>query len=284
MKRTKKRPPAPSRPVIFEFQDYKSYIDAWVQSRPNGGRGERSRIAERVRCHVTYVSQVLNGQNHFSLEQGEALNSLFEHNEEECDFFILLLENARAGTADLKKHFQRKIQKVLDQRLVLKNRFSDKKTLGREDQATYYSDWAYCAVHMAVLISSLRTPGAIAEYLGLSLSKTTRILQFLESVGLIRREGGGFASAEMRIHLESDSPMISKHHTNWRIQAIRSLDRETPSELHYSSVVTISHEDLPRVREILVKAIEQVRSVVRASENDAIYCYTVDLYGLVARS
>lgn len=268
------------RPIVFEYQDYKAYIAAWIQSRPTGGRGERSRIAERVRCHLAYVSQVLNGSSHFSLEQGEALNVLFEHSDDETEFFLLLIELARAGTNDLRKFFQRRIQKVLEQRLILKNRFSDKRTLSREDQATYYSHWAYCAVHMAVLVPELRTPRSIAGYFGLSVSKTVQIIEFLEAVGLIKKQDGVLLPTETRIHLESDSPMISKHHTNWRLQAMRSLDGETSSELHYSSVVGVSQEDLPRVREVLVKAIEQVRTIIKSSKDEAIYCYALDLFGL----
>ena len=140
--------------------------------------------------------------------------------------------------------------------------------------------WIYCAVHMCVLVSSLRSPRAIAEYLGVVLSKSIRALEFLESVGLIQIVEGGYQGTEIRIHLASDSPLIGKHHSNWRLQAIRSLDRESPSELHYSSIVGIAYQDVPKVREILVKAIEQVRAIVRESEDEAVYCYALDLFGL----
>lgn len=191
-----------------------------------------------------------------------------------------MLELARAGTVELRKHFERKLQKILDQRLVLKNRLQDKKTLGPTDQAIYYSDWIYCAIHMCVLVSTLRSAKAISDYLGASPFKTGRAIEFLESVDLIRKVDGVYRATETRIHLASDSPMIAKHHSNWRLQAIRSLDRESPSELHYSSVVSISSDDLPRVREVLVKAIETVRAIVRESKDEDVYCYVLDLFGL----
>ncbi|MCM2277406.1 MAG: DUF4423 domain-containing protein [Oligoflexia bacterium] len=269
-----------SRPLVFEFNDYKAYIEAWILSSPGGGRGVRTRIAEKVSCHLTYVSQVLSGPGHFSLEQGYALNALFEHGEDEGEFFMLLLELARAGTPELRSYFERKLQKSLDRRLVLKNRLQDKKTLSVTDQAIYYSDWIHCAVHMCVLVSSLRSARAIAGYLGTSLAKTAGAIHFLESVGLIRKTEGGYQATETRIHLESDSPLIAKHHSNWRLQAIRSLDRVSASELHYSSVAGISREDLPKVREILVNAIEQARAVIRSSKDEEVYCYALDLFGL----
>lgn len=193
---------------------------------------------------------------------------------------VLLVEHARSGTQDLKNLIQRRIKKLLDQRLILKNRFRDKKTLSREDQAIYFSHWAYCAVHIAVMVPELRTPHAIAKHLGLGLSRTIQIIEFLEATGMIRRQNGYFVAAETRIHLEIDSPMISKHHINWRLQAMQSLDHETLNELHYSSVIGISREDLPKIREVLIKAIALVREIGKTSKDETIYCYTIDLFGL----
>jgi hypothetical protein len=133
---------------------------------------------------------------------------------------------------------------------------------------------------MAVLNPTLRSPGAIAKYFDLSLSRTIKILEFLQSVGLVKNDSGVFLPGDVRIHLEHDSPMISKHHTNWRLQAMRSFERETPQELHYSGVVSVSYEDLPKVREVMVRALEQVRTIVKESKDEAVYCYALDLFGL----
>lgn len=166
------------KPNVFEYSSYKAYIQAWISARPNGGRGVKSKIAEISRVHLAYVSQVLTGNSHFSLEQAESLNSFFEHNEEETHFFLLLVELGRAGSVSLKKYFERQIQKILNERLLLRHRFTDKKTLTSENQATYYSHWAYCAIHMAVLNPRFRTPGEIAHYFDINLKKTIEILDF----------------------------------------------------------------------------------------------------------
>ena len=273
-------PRSPQNPTIFEFQDYKAYLKVWISSRPNGGRGEKSNIAKRARCHLAYISQILTGKAHFNLEQADALNGLFEHGEDEAHFFILLVEHARAGTPSLQKYFARRIRGVLDQRLHLKNRFTDKKSLDPQNQSVYYSHWAYCAVHMAILNPSLRTPGSIARYFNVDVSKVVEILDFLVSVGLVRNDRGGFLPGDVRIHLAHDSPLISKHHANWRLQAMRSFERETPHELHYSGVVSVSRADLSRVREIMVGALEKIRAVVKESKDETVYCYALDLFGL----
>ncbi len=269
-----------SRPIVFEYQEYKSYVLAWVAARPDGTRGVKSRIAERIQCQLAYVSQIFAGSAHLSIEQAEALNGFLGHSDEEGEYFVLLVQSARAGTHSLREFFKKQVQRHLNQRLILKNRLTHKSSLNREDQATYYSHWLYCAVHMAVLIPQLRTPFAISNYFQVDLSKVSAVVTFLDSVGLVSQKGGGLLPGETRIHLESDSPMISKHHINWRLQAMKALERETPGELHYSGVIGISAENVFRVREVMVKAIEQVRSIVKGSEDEAIYCYSLDLFGL----
>jgi len=269
-----------SKPTVFEFQDYRTYLSSWINSHVNGGRGIKSRIAEQARCHLAYISQVLSGKTHFSLEQADALHLLLGHGEEEANYFLLLVEHARASTPSLIRHFERRMQKVLEQRAQLKNRFTDKKSLNSEDQVIYYSHWAYCAVHMVVLNPAFRSPDSISKYLDLSVSKTSQVLDFLTSAGLVKKEGGVFVPGDVRIHLGHDSPMISKHHTNWRIQAVKALERETSQELHYSGVISVSLTDLPKVREVLIRALEDVRKIVKDSADEAVYCYTMDLFGL----
>lgn len=61
---------------------------------------------------------------------------------------------------------------------------------------------------------------------------------------------------------------------------MRSLERETPQELHYSGVISVGRDALPKVRETMVRALEEVRAIVKDSKDEAVYCYAVDFFGL----
>ncbi len=75
---------------LFEYLSYKTYLKAALENKPSGGHGFRSKIAAALGCQVSYISQVLNKEAHFSLEQAEALNSLLGHTDEESEFFSCL--------------------------------------------------------------------------------------------------------------------------------------------------------------------------------------------------
>jgi uncharacterized protein (TIGR02147 family) len=264
--------------TIFEYRDYKKYLSDWIHLRPRRGHGEKSRIADALRCHVAYVSQVLKGAAHFSPEQAEILNRYLNHGEEEADFFMLLVHYGRAGTRALEKYYEAKLTKAVEKRLVLKERLEFKKTLSLEDQAIYYSAWYYAAIHLLVAIPAFRDKEALARYLGISAAQVTKALEFLVVAGLVRQEGGGYLPGTTNIHLSHDSPMIAKHHINWRMQVIQSLDTGRQNELHYSSVVTIARKDALRIHDMLIQAIEKVRAVVRESPEEELYCYALDLF------
>jgi uncharacterized protein (TIGR02147 family) len=267
------------RKDIFDYDDYKKYLHGLFQSQPSQGHGFRSRLAEAAGCRVSYVSQVLNQDANFSLEQAENLNSLLEHNSEESDFFLLLVQYGRAGSHALRARLKEQILRFRQKRLVLKDRVDIKASLSVVDQMTYYSAWYYAAIHMLVMVPEYRTREAISRYLKLTLEKVSETLKFLTSVGLVKNEGGKYSPGVSRIFLGNDSPMITRHHTNWRMRAIDSLDRDLKNDLHLSTVLSLSHEDAIHLKEFLVKSIQKAREIAASSSKDQeVQCLCVDLF------
>ncbi|MDR3607391.1 MAG: TIGR02147 family protein [Oligoflexia bacterium] len=263
--------------TLFEYRDYRAYLNDRIHER---ARGERTRLAEHLHCHLTYISQVLGGTAHLSPEQAQSLNRYYGHSGEESDFFLNLVLLARAGSPELERYYLTKIEQILERRLILKDRLKYKQTLNPVDQATYYSSWHYTAVHFALTIPRLQTRDAIARYLGLAPAIVSAALEFLLSVGIAREEKGRFTTGATSIHLGNDSPMLPKHHANWRIQALRSLDLAGPDDFHYTSVVTLAKSDLVKIKSLMVSAIEQIRPVIRESPEEGLYCYSMDLFGV----
>lgn len=118
-----------------------------------------------------------------------------------------------------------------------------------------------------------------SRHLGLSAKKVKEVLDFLVSLGLARQSAlGRFEIGPTRLHLERDSPLISKHHTNWRMHAIRSLERAFDEDLHYSVVAGISDEDLLKIKAMTVDFIQEVMKVVHASKDEGVHCLAIDFF------
>ena len=131
---------------LFEAPDYKQFLRGWVQSRPGGGRGEYRRMAGLLGVSTTMISQVVNGEKHFSLENANELCETFlALNERESDFFLLLVEHDRAGSHGYRRRLEKRISKARTEALKLDERVRNDRNLSELETGTYYSDWTYTA-------------------------------------------------------------------------------------------------------------------------------------------
>ncbi len=268
---------------LFDSQSYKDYLNARLDDpSAGGGRGARARLSQAISCQTAYTAQVLRGTAHFSLEQGEAINEYLGHTDEQGRFFLLLIQRERAGTLKLKQRFEREIAEIRSSRLALKNRLGVNQSLSEKNQLQYYSSWYYSAVHALTSIPGFQSSEKISKRLGIDSVKASQALELLLESGLLvrtkTREGEQLKVGVARLHLPHDSPLISKHHINWRLQAIRALERQRQENLHYSSVISISEEDGARIREILVKTLETIKPIVRDSKEEKLTAFSLDLF------
>lgn len=266
--------------TIFDYGDYKSYLSEVIGSKPRRGRGVRIALARALGAPVSHVSQVLGGKSHLSLEQAEGVNAFLGHTDEEAEFFLLLIQLTRAGTPALRKRLEIQLGRLREKRLVLKDRLGIQAKLSADQQATFYSSWVYGAVHVMLSIEKFQTKEAVSRHLGISLKRINEVIEFLESVGLaVRDDQGKYGIGTTRIHLGSDSPLISKFHTNWRMKAIQSLEKEdAEKDLHYSSAITIAEADVLRIHAKLVDYIQEIKAIVRDSKEEGVHCFSLDFF------
>ena len=59
---------------------------------------------------------------------------------------------------------------------------------------------------------------------------------------------------------------------------MRSLEQQNDSDLHYSSVVSISHDDVLKIKADLIKQIENTKAVVKASPEEELCCFALDFF------
>jgi uncharacterized protein (TIGR02147 family) len=264
---------------IFEFIQYKDFLQHRIETSEM--KGIRSRMAEAMRCDLAYLSRVLNGSAHLGLEQADHLSHFFGLSQEEHHFFLLLVELARASTESLKRYFKNQMEEVLNDRLSLRNRLKSTSKLTEEAQIKYYSTWFYAAIHVMVGIPDSQDAASISRQLNLPLSKVHKILADLVEFGLVKEKGGKFQRSSLRIHLGSDEMMATKHHHNWRMKSMESIDRGQSKNLHYSSVISVGKKDIPKIKETMTKAIEEIREIVKDSEDEEVWSYCLDCFSIM---
>lgn len=269
--------------TIFEFDDYKDYLRSLEETRSAVQRGFRSRLAEELGCKSAYISNVLNNDAHFSLEQAFKVAKFLGIDEQERKYLLALVEYARAGTKELRDYFAHEIRELRERSLNLKDRVAQSTVLSPEAQALYYSHWMYAAIHMLTTIKSYRDPLAIVGALNLPEEAVRSAIVFLLSAGLVQERSGKLVPGVVQIHLPKNSNHIRQHHTNWRLAAIDSLVQIEKNDIHYSTVSTLSRADAEKIKAHFVKEIESYTQRIQPSPEETLYGFNLDFYTVLKK-
>ncbi|MBL7669730.1 MAG: TIGR02147 family protein [Bdellovibrionaceae bacterium] len=264
---------------IYDYQNYREFlIDALGGKKKR--TGQRGALSRYISCQTAYLSQVLSGVANLNLEQGLRVNQFFGHDSQTSDYFLLLLQKERAGTHELKAYFQDKLSDILNKRSEIKSRVPKNKIISEQDQAYYYSHWYVGAIHVALSVPTLQTVSHLSRQFQLEESTVREVLEFLLSTGLAKFSKEKYSIGPSHIHTPKDSKFIKHLHTNWRLEAINSIDRKRDSDLHYSVAYSISKSDAAILRRQMLDLIEQNMEVVKPSKEEVLYCNTIDFFEL----
>lgn len=235
-------------------------------------------LAEFIGCQVAYVTHVLSGDRDFNLEQAESASRYFSLSRAETEYFLFLVQENRAATTELRRFFERQLKEIRERNSRLKEKLNTKELVPNEAKLVYYSSWLYSAVHMSLTIPGLRTVPALSEKFQITSSKILEILDFLCKYGLAYKENNFYKTKSVLLHLEKESPLIARHHSNWRLRALNSLDDAQETNFHYSSVLTISKKDVARVREHMMKAVVEIAEIMKPSKEEELVGLCMDVF------
>lgn len=265
---------------LFDFDDYCAYLKAVIAAQPRRGHGYRSQLAKVIGCHIAYVSQVLAGKADLSLEQAEALNGHLGHSESQADYFLLLVQSARAGSVPLRARLRNKIDLLRGKQNQLRHRIEQTDKVADEHMPKYYSSWIYPACHIATTLEKPPTSRDLARLLRVSEDTVVKTMRFLSQAGLVNETGSGWTPGISRVFLKSDSPLIVSNHRNWRLRALSEIEADPSRGLHFSGLFSLSETDAIQIRTELLEKIEEVRSVVKASRAEELQVLGLDFFKL----
>jgi uncharacterized protein (TIGR02147 family) len=264
--------------MIFSYTDYAKYLINYMSNLPGKGRGFKARIAGALKCKSSYVSQIFARSAVLSQEQAFSLNTLLQHGELEAKYFLLLVQFARAGTTELKEHYKSEIKKMQAESMRLKNRFEFGSLESKVDEFKYFSTAEHALVHVLTTIPAYQNKAAMLKKLKITPTRLEVILTDLLKWNLLQTKGDRYTPGVERIHLPDDAPIISTHHINWRVEAMKNCKTPSEHDLHYSSAVSVSEKDFRKIRENLTKAIEDTRNTIKESNSEILCSFNLDYF------
>ena len=260
----------------FDHDDYREYLRAWIKSKDE--RGAQQRLAEAMQVSSSLVSLILKREKELTLEQAHQFAEWIGMNERECDYWLLLVEYARAGTHALKARHARKLKELREQSKKISNRVPKDLELDEVAKSIFYSNWLYSGIRNLAAIPEYSDVPSIAARLQLPNSVVARVLEFLIQHGLCVEKDGKITYGPSLTHLAADSPLVDRHHQNWRLRGFEQMSHKREDDLFYTCPMSLSEKDAVKIRAMLPTLVEQILKIVKPSPSEKVYCINIDWF------
>lgn len=264
--------------TIFTFNDYKKYFNSWVDSQPKQGYGEYRRVAQALGLSTTMVSQVFKADKHLSMEMAADLCDYLGLNDDENDYFLLLVEYQKAGSFKLRAKFEKQIKKAQEKSAKLESKIKKDVELSDADKTVYYSSWLYQATRLLSDIESFNDADEIAQKLNVPKNQIIKVLQFLIETNLCRRDKGKLKMGPAITHLPAGSPVVTRHHLNWRIRAYQQMTMPDEKNFFATVPMVLSESLAEKFRQELPQLVQNIIGEVAPSPSETVRCFNIDYF------
>ncbi len=261
---------------IFEFDSYKKAMAYFLLKQ--GRRGRLSRAAEELKCQPSFLSRVIKSEVHLTLDHAFMLTRFWKLYAEESQYFQTLVEFERAAEPQYKASLATKLDDLKKNHESLKNRIKKQDFPLASQQSLYFSSWIWSALHFLTSISHFQTTKSLAARLGLTEETVKSALQDLTNFDLVRENRGRWVYHSGQFHLPKDSPYVVLHHQNWRSRAVMDSQNVRNDGIHYTTVLTLSHSDVHRLKNLVLDFISESERIAKPSDPEECMVLTCDLF------
>ncbi|MGE3975630.1 MAG: TIGR02147 family protein [Bdellovibrionales bacterium] len=263
---------------VFDFDDYKLFVNTRIQEMPKKGYGQYQRLAEHLKINSVTISQIFKGNRELGIDQALELSEFLGLSEIERDFFLLLVDHARASTQKWKSFIEKKIRLKKTEARNLKSRLQPEKDIVEEVRSTFYSNWYYSGIRLSTSIKSFSTLESIAHHFQLPRPLVAEVLEFLIRQRLVVEKDGRYAIGPKSTHVESTSPLVNRHHANWRIKGLQKMGHMDSEELFFTGPLSLSKKALEEIRSDLTNFIQDTTMKVKESDSEILACLNIDWF------
>ncbi len=259
---------------IFLFDSYKEYLKDACKSR-----GIKKELAEFILVKGSFLSQILNGNAHLSIDHAFHVTEFFKLNAKQTEYFLNLVQIEKVASENLRAFLKKSNSNIIKSESKIIKMIPTSTVLNLEDSHTYYSRWYYAAIHILGAIERFNTRKAIIDHLNLSAKTVNEVIQFLIDKNLLIEDKYKLSIGKARIHIPKESSLFVKNHENWRVEAIRAIDKPDDDHIHYSSIYAFNKKDFLKLNALLKKTIKDAESLLTSTnKEDTVVVFNLDLF------
>ena len=259
---------------IFMGKDYKNVLKQRVQEK----HGNLTKYSIAAKCQPSYLLRVLKTEAHLTPDQAHRLAEYWALDSDEMDYFLLLVDYARAGDSRHRDFLERKIAGVQREHASLDQVVNRGIVTDMRGVLDYHRDWRISFTHFLSACSKYQTKNALRGRMNISKEELSEILTFLESCEYIKIANHSVKFAKGSGHIPKDSPVLPIFLGNWRQLAVQKSMRKGVSAVHFSNVQTIAQKDLPKLMEVAKQFIRDAKNMCDQSGSDDVVAINLDVF------
>jgi uncharacterized protein (TIGR02147 family) len=263
---------------IFEFNSYRMYLQSWIEKQGDKAFGIKGRMARHMGISSSLFSQIMKEEKELTMDQASDLIDFLGLNELESDFFGLLVESSRAGNPRYRNRINMKMEKLKNEAKKISKRVQRSSELTDIQRAIFYSSWIYSGILNLIAVPQITSACTLATHLKVDEAQVRRALQFLIEHGLCKDEGGRLVYGPASTHVDADSPFVNKHHQNWRIKALQTMESKNPSHLFFTAPMSLSAQARDEIRANILQFIQSTMAIVGPSPSEKVACLNIDWF------
>ena len=124
--------------MIFRYLSDKEYVTDYFKTLPNNGRGQAKRLAEHLGVSSVVVSQTLNGQRDWSVENAFSVTKFLKLTPIETQYFLKMVDYGKAGNHELKNYLLAELKQLQREGKKVQSRYNKTQELNDEDKFQFY--------------------------------------------------------------------------------------------------------------------------------------------------
>jgi uncharacterized protein (TIGR02147 family) len=260
----------------FDFASYKDFLRD--QLLADGKRGQITRAAQAIGCEKSFLSRVINGELHLTPDHAFKVAKFLQLDFDCALHFRTQVDCERAGDREFKDFLQRQLDAQKKKHQLIQKKIQRKDQSFEALQQRYFSNWIWSAIHFLVSIPEFQTESALAKRLGMPEAQIRKILKSLEAQNMVALANGRWTYAGGEFHVGKDSPAVLMHHQNWRARALLDAQDTENTNLHYTVVQTMSKADAERIKQMLLRFIEESSQIAGPSRPEEAVAITCDFF------
>lgn len=267
--------------TVFDYTDYKKFTNDFIKLRAHNGRGQYLKLSKVLSVHTTMISHIFKGDKDLTPEHAVKVCSFLGLNELEREYFMTLVQRARAGSSELRTFYNKQIDGLMERSKKVGERLQTKHKLSESDKAMFYSSWFYSAIRILTSIPAYQSKDKILNIINLPNETTSNAIEFLLKTGLCVMDGEKLKNGPAHTHVDQNSPLVYKHHLNWRLKAFERHERLLPEELMFTAPLSIGQKDIEKVRSKILNFIQEVKAIVDETDPDKMCCLNIDWFKII---